>query len=308
MSAFRPLTGLLTNRNFIFILGIGLGFLIGPRTIVLKEFTPYIIGFILAISLSSFSLRNLVPLTKSINPVLACILTNYIIFGTLVLIPAWLLTESQGIWIGYVIIAATPPAIAIIPFSFNLNGDTDFSILGVFGGNLMGILITPLIFFLILGKGLIDPVALVKILLTMLIIPLFVSRLFRHHLIYPVIDSFRGIIIDYGFFLIALTIIGLSRDLLFQYPGMIMVPALIFLFVQFIFGSLFKVYMKKRITDKKRIMSLSLMLTVKNSGFAAVVAISLFDDPMIFLPAATLSVIMPLFYIYESNFSARLLR
>jgi len=308
MSAFRPLTGLLTNRNFILILGIGLGFLIGPRTIVLKEFTPYIIGFILAISLSSFSFRNLLPLTKGINPVLVCILTNYLIFGALLLVPAWFLTDNQGIWIGYVVIAATPPAIAIIPFSFNLNGDTNYSILGVFGGNMMGILITPLIFFLFLGNGLIDPMALVKILLTMLIIPLFVSRLFRHRLIYPVIDSFRGTIIDYGFFLITLTIIGLSRDLLFQYPGMIMVPALIFLFIQFLIGSLFKVYMKKRMADKKRIMSLSLMLTVKNAGFAAVVAISLFDDPMIFLPAAILSVMMPLFYIYESNMSARLLR
>ena len=239
---------------------------------------------------------------------LTCILSNYLIFGALLLVPAWLLTDSQGVWIGFVVIAATPPAIAIIPFSFNLNGDTNYSILGVFGGNMMGILITPLIFFLFLGKGLIDPMALVKILLTMLIIPLFVSRLFRHRLIYPLIDSYRGTIIDYGFFLIALTIIGLSRDLLFQNPEMIMVPALIFLFVQFIIGSLFKVYMKKRMADKKRIVSLSLMITVKNSGFAAVVAISLFEDPMIFLPAAILSVMMPMFYIYESNFSARILR
>jgi len=308
MSAYRPVAGLLTNRNFILLMGIGLGFLLGPRTAILKDSTPYIIGFILAISLSSFSFRNLLPLSKSIYPIIACIITNYVIFGTLVLTLAWLFTENQDLWIGYVVIAATPPAIAIIPFSFNLNGDTDFSIIGVFGGNLLGIIITPLIFFLFFGQGLIDSSALMKILITMLIVPLVISRLFRHRLIYPLIDSFRGIIIDYGFFLVALTIIGLSRDLLFQYPGMILIPAMIFLFAQFIFGSLFKVFMKGRIGDKKRTMSLSLMLTVKNAGFAAVVAMSLFDSPMIFLPAAILSVMMPLFYIFESNISERLLR
>jgi len=240
MSAYRPVAGLLTNRNFILLMGIGLGFLLGPRTAILKDSTPYIIGFILAISLSSFSFRNLLPLSKSIYPIIACIITNYVIFGTLVLTLAWLFTENQDLWIGYVVIAATPPA--IVPFSFNLNGDTDFSIIGVFGGNLLGIIITPLIFFLFFGQGLIDSSALMKILITMLIVPLVISRLFRHRLIYPLIDSFRGIIIDYGFFLVALTIIGLSRDLLFQYPGMILIPAMIFLFAQFIFGSLFKTF------------------------------------------------------------------
>ena len=228
---------------------------------------------------------------------------HYLVYGTLLLTMSWLFTDNPDLWIGFVVIAATPPAIAIIPFSFNLKGDTNFSIIGVFGGNLLGILITPLIFLLFSGKGLIDPLALIRILFTMLIVPLFISRIFRHEKIYAAIEKARGTVIDYGFFFVAVTIIGLSRDLLFNYPGLILIPAMILFFVQFVMASLFKLSMRKIIPDKKRTMSLSLMLTVKNAGFAAVVAIALFEEPKVFLPAAILSVLMPLFYIYESNFS-----
>jgi BASS family bile acid:Na+ symporter len=292
---------LLTNRNFILTLGIGLGFLLGPRTIIFKDLTPYIIGFILAISLSSFSFHSLKPLKKNIRPVLVCIILNYLVYGTILLVMVRLFTDNPDLWTGFVVIAATPPAIAIIPFSFNLDGDTHFSIIGVFGGNLLGIVITPLIFFLFSGAGLLDPIALIKILVTMLIVPLIVSRAFRHRRIYPYMEKFRGNLIDYGFFMVAMTVIGLSRDLLFSFPGMILIPALILFFVKFVMASLFKLGMRNFIADKKRTISLSLMLTVKNAGFAAVVAISLFDEPKVFLPAAILSVMMPLFYIYESN-------
>lgn len=292
---------LFTNRNFLFIVGIVLGFVLGDRTVILKDFTPYIIGFILAVSTSGFKFRSFIPIFRNIGPVVSCILLNYLIYGLLLLLLAYIFAPSQDIWIGYVVIAATPPAVAIIPFAANLNGDLRFAISGVFGGNLLGILITPIIFFIFVGDNVVSHLSLMDILLKMLIIPIFVSRLFRIRRIYPFFEKYRGIMVDYGFLVIAMTVIGLSRNLIFENPDLIRYPLMIFLFIMFFLGGLFKYILSRYYPDKEVIVTLSLMLTVKNAGFAAVVALSLFENNLVAIPAAILSVLLPVFYMFEST-------
>ncbi|MBU2650159.1 MAG: bile acid:sodium symporter [Bacteroidetes bacterium] len=295
------ITSLLTNRNLIFLAGIAAGFLLGDKTAFLKDSTTYIIGFILAVATSGFRFRSLVPVVRNVGPVTSCVFLNYIVFGGLMLLLAWLTGATGAVWTGYVVIAATPPAIAIIPFTFNLKGDTRYSISGVFGGNLLGIVLTPLIFLIFMGDSVVSPYSLLLILVKMLIIPLAVSRVFRWKKLYPFIDKNRGILIDYGFLVVAMTVIGLSRNIIFGNPYCVLMPLSIFVFLMFILGNLFKWWLSRVNPDREIVMSLYLMLTIKNAGFAAVVAINLFPDLMVTLPPAILSVLLPLFYIFEST-------
>jgi len=292
---------ILTNRNFIFPLGIVLGFLVGPDTVIFKDATPYIIGFILAISISSYRFSSFIPVVGNFGPIAVCTFLNYFVYGTIVLVLAYLFVPDPLVFTGFVIVVATPPAIAIIPFTINLGGDARYSITGVFGGNLFGIILTPLIFNLFTGESLVGPLDLLLILVKILIVPIILSRFFRRKKILKVVEKYRGNVVDWGYFLVSFTVIGLNRDLIINNPEISIIPFLILFFMMFVIGELYKFFIKKRIYDKEIIISTNLMLTVKNAGFSAVVAITLFDDIKYALPSALLSILIPLHYLFQSN-------
>jgi BASS family bile acid:Na+ symporter len=291
----------LTNRNFIFPLGIVMGFVLGSKTIVFKELTPYIIGFILAISTSSHKFKSFIPAVGNFGAIIASFFLNYIVYGAIVLSLAYLFIDDEHILTGMVIIVATPPAIAIIPFTINLMGDARYSITGVLGGNLLGIVLTPLIFMVFTGDDRVSSLDLLNILAKILIIPMFLSRLLRFRAILPWIENYRGHVIDYGYFIVSMTVIGLNRDLIIENPGNAVPPLLILVFMIFIVGEVYKYFALKRNYEKEIVISNNLMLTVKNAGFAAVVAMSLFQEVKVALPAALLGVLLPLHYLYQSN-------
>lgn len=292
---------LLRNRNFILMLGIAAGMLLGDGVAFLKDFTPYIIGSILAVAVASFNFRDFFPIKKSLVPVGITILANYVFYSALIMLLSVLLIDNPAYRLGFVVIAATPPAIAIIPFTINLKGDSTFSIIGIIGGNVAGILFSPAIMLLFGGDNSISPMAIIDLILKMLVAPLIVSRLLRLKPVYGIIEKHRGVMIDWGFFLVAMTVIGISRDLLIHNTMDAVLPLAILLFMMFGLGTILQKILKRKGTSPTLIISNQLILTIKNAGFASVMAINLFPDPKVVLPAAILSVLLPVYYLVLSN-------
>jgi BASS family bile acid:Na+ symporter len=292
---------LLTNRNFILIVGLAAGLIFGDGVAFLKDYTPYILGTILAVSVSGFSFKDLLPVKKSLVPIGVTILVNYFIYGAIILGLAALLTNNPAFWLGFVVIAATPPAIAVIPFSINLKGDANFSIIGIVGGNVAGIVLAPLTLMLFAGDASISPVAMLDLILKILVIPILASRLLRWKKIYGFVEKQRGIIIDYLFLLVAMTVIGISRNLFIHHTTEALIPFGIMLFMMFGMGYLLQVILNAMKITPQLIISNKLILVMKNAGFASVMAISLFDNPQVVLPAAILSVLLPVYYLVQSN-------
>ncbi|MCF8338736.1 MAG: hypothetical protein K9I74_12235 [Bacteroidales bacterium] len=292
---------LLTSRNFILVLGITLGLIFGEEVAFLENYTPYIIGAILAVSISSLRFRELLPLKKNLKPIGVTVLVNYFIYGAIVLTLANLFISSEAFKLGFVVIAATPPAIAVIPFSINLKGDAQFSIVGIVGGNIAGIVLAPVIIMIFSAQGAIDPMAVVTLILKMLAVPMLVSRLLRIKPVHGFIEKHRSILIDYGFLLVAMTVIGITRSLLFNNTLEAIIPFLIVVFMMFGLGYLFQVYLNARRIDPHLIISNKLILVMKNAGFASVMAMGLFEDPHVVLPSAILSVMLPVYYLVQSN-------
>lgn len=292
---------LFTNRNLILSLGVLAGLLLGEDVAFLKNYTVYILGAILAISVSSFRFSDLLPLRKSLIPVGVTVLVNYIIYGAVLLTLATLFVNNHAFWIGFVVIAATPPAIAVIPFSINLKGDARFSIIGIFGGNVAGIFLAPLIMLLFVGGDAISPVAVLELILKVLAGPIIISRLLRFKPVYGFIEKRRSVLIDYGFLIVAMTVIGVSREMLFTHTLEALIPFTIILFMLFGMGYLFQIILNALHIDPHLIISNKLILVMKNAGFASVVALNLFSNDQVVLPAAILSVMLPIYYIVQSN-------
>ncbi|RLD41537.1 MAG: hypothetical protein DRI86_13190 [Bacteroidetes bacterium] len=93
------------------------------------------------------------------------IFLNYLVFGSALLFVASIFFDtSSDLFIGFVIIAANPPGVAIIPFSVKLNGNLNYSIVGVFGAFLASIVLTPAIIELFVGEGGVDSMQFLQLL------------------------------------------------------------------------------------------------------------------------------------------------
>lgn len=262
----------------------------------MAEWSLYVLGLIMIISTTGFSLKTWIPIQKAISTVIYATFLNYIVFSLSLIGIAYLLMPSYELWVGFVIIAAAPPGIAIIPFSAMLKGDINNSISGVFGAHLTAMIIAPLILIIFLGQSIIVPIKILLILVELIIIPLIISRFLRHPKTLPFFDKYRGKLTNWGFFFVIMPIIGLNKKMFFSEWTQILLVALIFIICMFLLGFLYQKLMQILKMKKELIVSSTLMLTIKSSAFSAVTAYK-FLGVKAALPSAVLSVFVIIYIV-----------
>ena len=288
---------LLNNRNFIFLLAITFG-LVLPQA---AEWTKILMmpALALVMTLATINVPNDYFLNPRaiLKPSLAGILMTYVILSGAILLVSTLLIDDHNLWIGFVLIAAVPPAVAVIPFTAILEGNVSSTLSGTVASYLAALLIMPLMFWLFIGTGFDDPYKLVRIMLLLIVLPLVLSRMILYFNWQDRIAPVRGLLTDWGFFIVLYSIIGVNRDLIFSKPLSIVPAAVIVVATTFILGwaiqktcVLFKV-------DKKNIISLVLQGTLKNQGIAGGLALALFEKEAA-LPAAIYSISMILYIMW----------
>jgi bile acid:Na+ symporter, BASS family len=282
---------LLNNRNFIFLLAITFG-LVLPQA---AEWTKILMmpALALVMTLATINVPNdyfLKP-RAILKPSLAGILMTYVIISGAILFVSALLIHDKNLWIGFVLIAAVPPAVAVIPFTAILEGNVSSTLSGTVASYLAALLIMPLMFWIFIGTGFDDPYKLVRIMLLLIVLPLVLSRMIIYFNWQDRLAPVRGLLTDWGFFIVLYSIIGVNRDLIFSRPFSILPVAGVVFATTFILGwaiqktcVLFKV-------DKKNIISLVLQGTLKNQGIAGGLAIALFEKEVA-LPSAIYSIFM----------------
>jgi BASS family bile acid:Na+ symporter len=290
---------LLNNRNFIFLLAITFG-LVLPQA---AQWTRILMmpALALVMMLATINVPNdyfLKP-RAILKPSLAGILMTYVILSGAILFVSALLIHDKNLWIGFVLIAAVPPAVAVIPFTAILEGNVSSTLSGTVASYLAALLIMPLMFWIFIGTGFDDPYKLVRIMLLLIVLPLVLSRMIIYFNWQDRLAPVRGLLTDWGFFIVLYSIIGVNRDLIFSRPFSILPVAGVVFATTFILGwaiqktcVLFKV-------DKKNIISLVLQGTLKNQGIAGGLAIALFEKEVA-LPSAIYSIFM-IFYIMWLN-------
>ena len=288
---------LLNNRNFIFLLAIGIGLILpGPA-----EWTKIVMmpALALVMTLATINVSNdyfLKP-RAILMPSLAGIVMTYFVLGGVILLAAALLIADPNLWIGFVLIAAVPPAVAVIPFTAILEGNVSYTLSGTVASYLAALLIMPLMFWIFIGTGFADPWKLVRIMLLLIVLPLILSRLILYFNWQDRIAPVRGLITDWGFFIVLYSMIGVNRDLIFSEPLAILPIAGVVLIATFVLGYAIEkagIYFRR---DQKNMISLILLGTLKNQGIAGGLAIVLFEKEAA-LPSAVYSVFMILYIMW----------
>ena len=285
---------IISDRNIFLVMAVAAGILFPNLAQILKSSTFWVLAVVMTFSLSGILTRSLFPLKSIIKPMLKGIVLNHIIFGMIMIPVAFLFRYDQNLFIGFIIIAATPPGVAIIPFTVKSNGNLNLSILGTFGAFIASIFLAPLIIGGFSGNSDINPVEIFKVMILLIIIPFAVSRLLLLKKIENSVKKVRGIIIDIGFSIIIYTSVGVNSHVFLSDFSTLLKISVSILVVMFGGSILIKQILKKKIS-KPDLISSQLLFAVKSSGFSVVTAIQLFGDKAAVPP--TISSVVVLIYL-----------
>jgi BASS family bile acid:Na+ symporter len=288
---------LLNNRNFVFILAITFGLLL-PQA---AQWTKILMmpALALVMTLATINVPNdyfLKP-RAILKPSLIGILMTYVILSGTILLLSTLLIDDKNLWIGFVLIAAVPPAVAVIPFTAILEGNVSSTLSGTVASYLAALLIMPLMFWIFIGTSFDDPYKLVRIMILLIVLPLILSRMILYFKWQDRIAPVRGLLTDWGFFIVLYSIIGVNRDLIFSQPLTIIPVAGIAFATTFVLGWIIQKIGVLLNVDKENIVSRVLQGTLKNQGISGGLAIALFAKEAA-VPSAVYSISMILYIMW----------
>ncbi len=288
---------LINNRNFIFVLAIASGLLLPQATPWTKSLMMPALALVMTLATLNVSNDYFRNLRAIIKPSVAGILMSYVVLGGVILFLSALLIENKNLWIGFVLIAAVPPAVAVIPFTAILKGNVSYTLSGTVASYLAALLIMPLIFWIFIGTGFNDPYKLLHIMFLLIVLPLILSRVILYFDWQEHLTPIRGPLTDWGFFIVLYSMIGVNRDLIFSRPLMVVPIAGIVFCSTFVLGWVIKKTCFICRIYQKDVVSLILQGTLKNQGIAGGLAIALFEKEAA-LPSAVYSIFMILYIMW----------
>lgn len=276
---------LFKHTGFILALAVIVGLSFNQGAYWIKHAVTPILGLVMTLSLLSISTQVFKEFRKWLLPMALAIVLNFVVLGGTFIGLSTLLIHDYELWTGFVLIAAVPPAVAVIPYTYHLGGNTSLSLVGSIAAYLSALLITPLVSISLLGTNFIEPKKLGLILAELIIVPLIVSRGLRLSRVLPALEQHRGIAVNWGFFLVVYTIMGLNRDAFLGEPLTLVRVSAIAFTSTFVLTYLINYVSRRRGVSKPDRLSLILLGTRKNYGMATAVGLTFFG-PRATIPTA----------------------
>ena len=287
----------LGHRNFILPLAFILGFTFPQLAQWTKSLTIPALALVMTISIAQIPTREILKWRSLAQPLVIGILFNYLFLASLLLIFTQWFNFSESIRIGMILVASAPPGVAVLPFTSLLAGNSILSLFATFGTYLSSMFIMPGLIWLLTGSATFPMSKLVITLLELIVLPIILSRFLLFKNFYQRIIPWKGTIVNWGFFIVFLTVIGLNQKTFLEQPDVLIKIFFIAFTSTFLGFILLNILLKKIGISQKERISMILLGTFKNSGFAAAIALTLFDETAS-LPGAIISAVYALYMIW----------
>ena len=294
---------LLRNRNGIFLLALAAGLALPGAAPVTRHLVLPALALAMALSTMEIGNEVFIRPRSLLFPALLGIIMSYIILGNIIIGLSALLIRDEALWTGFVLLAAAPPAVAVIPFSGFLRGNGPLSLIGTVGAYLGALVIMPLITLTLLSSAAFDPLKLLMITLELIVFPLAFSRLLIRKGWKERIEPYRGTAVNWSFFTVLYTMVGLNRDVLLGQTWSLLPVAFISLLSMFLLGFLIDWVCGLFHIPKETRTSLVLLGTLKNQGLSSGLALTLFSQEAA-IPS-TVSTMIMIGYIIWLDFRKR---
>ena len=262
--------------------GLVIGLATGGYPAYSKEISQAALVVAMTFSLSEISFARLSPRAELRGFLLSFGMSYGILSG--LLLGFAMLSSEPFIRDGWIITAAVPPAVAVIPITGLLKGDTRRALISLALLYLAALALVPGLTLLFVGRPL--PVADLAVQTTLLVgVPIVLSRALRK---WRRVSDVRPAAVAVSFLFLVTAIAGSTRGALFGNPGL--VGSLAFLSVLRTFGLGILVLLGMRLLHTSRDVQIAATTfsSFKNLGLAVVLAFSFFE------PAAALPSIVSL--------------
>ncbi|MBN2161136.1 MAG: hypothetical protein JW807_17245 [Spirochaetes bacterium] len=291
------MASLLNKRNVIFLLAITLGLALPQAAAWTRHLMMPALALVMTLSTIGVPNSYFFRPRAIIRPSLIGIMMTYAILGSVILILSSLLIGNEDLQTGFVLVAAVPPAVAVIPFTAMLDGDVSYTLSGTVASYLAALVLMPLIMWLFIKTGFDDPYKLLIIISLLIVAPLAVSRLILYFKWQDRLEPVRGWLTDLAFFIVLYSMVGVNRDLIFSRPIMLAPVAGVVFAATFVLGWAIRKTVTLLKMERKKIVSLVLQGTLKNQGIAGGLAIALFEKEAA-IPSAVYTVFMILYIVW----------
>lgn len=265
---------LLKNSSFVLVLSILFGLIWpGPAQSAEMLITP-VLMIMMAFSLTDVDLRATLGRGSLKSSLLGLALNYGLLSGLILLLSHGL--QDEALRQGFIVMAAVPPAVAVLPMTRILKGDMNLSLYSEAVSYLASLVLMPAIIYAFTRQTGISLAYLVQISMLLILLPALASRVVRRIPLDPVLP------INLGFFWVTYTVIGLNQVALWGDIGSVSWIAL-----ARTLGIGLAVYMAARLigSDRSHAISYTLLGSYKNLGLAAAVSMMLFG-PEAGVPAA----------------------
>jgi BASS family bile acid:Na+ symporter len=286
------------NRDVILALALGLGLTVGQYAVYTDQIVLPALALVMTLSVLGVPSSILRSPGAIVRPALAASICSFLLLGGLLVGLSRLLIQDQEIITGFVILAAVPPAVAVIPFTGMLRGDQVFSLLGTVGSYLGALILTPLLALVFLGGGMVvHPLTIAVIVGELILLPLLVSWLLQWLGWAEKIEPFKGTVTNWSFFVITYTIVGLNRQLFLHQPLTLLPVVVIAVCSTFLWGEIIERLCRWRGLEQPLTISLVLLGTLKNYGLSGGLALALFSTQTS-VPSAVSTIFMIIYIIW----------
>jgi bile acid:Na+ symporter, BASS family len=294
---------LLGNRNLILILALTVGLLWGRGAEWTEPLTLAVLVLVMTIATMGVPGNAFRSFRSFVKQALAGIAMNYLIQGTFLIALSQLLIRDEMVRVGFVLLAAVPPAVAVVPFSIFLKGDNTLSLIGMIGAYLGALVIAPLVVVGYLGSAHFDLFKLMVIMVELIVAPLIAARILVKIGMESRIGRYKGTITNWSFGVLCYSIVGLNREVILRQPLFLLPVGFIAVASTFLLGWGIEGAGKMFHVPGEKVTSLVLLGTLKNYGLAAGLALALFSKESA-LPA-TVSAVFMITYIIWLEFRSR---
>ncbi len=226
---------------------------------------------------------------------------SFVVLGAVTIGLSRLLLDDPHFQAGFVFMAATPPATAVIAFTYSMKGDVTHALSTVLGAYLASLFMTPIILNLFLGGHItVNTWEVVLHIVIVIIIPLAVSRLCLWAGWQRFLDPVKGDVIKGLFFLVFYIMVGLNRQVFFDELDLIWSTALVMVLCYFVLGAVVYWLSRRLGSVLEKAISLTLLTTVKNLGLSGGMALALGGEKAA-VPSAVAAII---FLVYITAMGA----
>lgn len=254
-------------------IGMVLGLLTGgfPRHNSLITMLSLVV--VMSLSTREVKFKKLRSLKSHMRDFLVVFLLNYGLLSFTFISLGYLLFNDLVMIQGMVVFAVVPSAVAVIPFTKMLDGDTELSLISSSLLYLSSLIIAPTVLFLLFSKE-VNIISILMRLFQLIILPLIISRI----LLWVGYEERKedDVVVNFAFLLIIFGAMGANRQLFLSRID-VLSSALLIGFVRSIVLATLVLYVCRSINVKSdKLRSFVLFSSYKNGGLAIIFAATLF--------------------------------